>query len=744
MAETRWKLTLESSKASRNAKALARDLRELAAAVKELKDAAGGLDLAGLGGARGRRSGGGSGGSGRVSDDVRRAREEARRARDEARTADRVRRASERAQAQNARREAREAAARQRDGARAQRAQDRAGERRYRLGFADARQRARDFRAADRAAGRGARADERAAAARQRALRQEARERSAGLSAGLGGAASMLGAIVAATTAAAAAIAGIVAAVGDMVFRLSSAVLEMIAFREASIATLGMMSEGRTAQERQRIGEEEFRWARQFARETPLDVQDVIGLRTQAATAGFRGAGARDVVMAAADVGAANPANPMAAQRFTTAIGQIRSKGRLQTEEINQLTEAGVERDQIYAQIARSRGITGTAQQVNNRVADLIRRGQITGEQGTAAVLAAVRERSGGQLGGLARSGGSTLMGTLSNLRGAFADFVLGIERIEQLPGIVALKKTLNSIVDLLTGTGPTAVRLRTIFADIVDEAAQFAASIGGKDGVEGIVNRALDLFEEWYPVVRDVLSAFASSAWSAFAEEMTPMLEVFGAVGQDRDGAVRFARELGAGLARLFAFGVHVTAAFVAMASAIAMLVDRVLTLAEALASLPLDVGEWTAGGIGSLRQQFAGIGSEIPEGMREGVEANRGGLLDAIASLNADVVATTQTDLDIHSPSRVFRDLGAMVPAGMAAGVDSGAADVQRAVSSMVAPPALGALGGAGAGGGFNATFNVYTQPGTPDEIGEQIAEATWSKLMDRFESAAAMQGE
>jgi len=755
-SETRWRVTLDN-RASRGAVKLTRDLRELAKAMRELKEASAGIgDLGGLGG--GRRSGGGSGGGRRGPDEeARRARAAAKRARDEARDADRVRKATERAQAQNARREARDAAraARERAAsarreARDQRAGERAGERRYRLAFSDARQRARDFRASDRAAGRGARAEERAAAARQRAMRQEARDRRELLSSGLGGAAATMAGIVAATTAAAAAIAGIVTAVGDLILRLSSAVLEMIAFREASIATLGLMSEGRTAQERQAIGREEFAWARQFARETPLDVRDVIGLRTQAATAGFRGAQGRDVVMAAADVGAASPTDPMAAQRFTTAIGQIRSKGRLQTEELNQLSEAGVGRDSVYAAIARERGITGNAQQVNNRVAALIQRGQVSGDQGVRAVLAAVRERSGGELGGLARAGGSTLMGTLSNLRGAFADFVLGVEDIENLPGIVALKKTLNGIVDLLTGAGPTAVRLRTIFAGIVDEAAQFAASIGGKAGVEGIIGRALDLFEEWYPLVRDVLGAFASSAWSTFVEEMRPMLEVLGAVGQDREGAVQFAREFGAGLARLFAFGVHVTAAFVAMVSVITMLVDRVLMLAEALASLPLDVGEWTAGGVGSLRQQFAGIGSEIPEGMREGVEANRGGVLDALAALNADMEGMTRTDLQIHSPSGLFKDLGAQVSAGMALGVDSGARDVERAMGGMVAPQGLPGFGGdvqAGRMLGFggvtfgDVTFQIVPPPGS--NISQEIAEQAFDHFVNLMERGSLAAG-
>jgi len=724
MSETRWRVTLDN-RASRGAVKLTRELRELAKAMREVKEAAAGLGgLGGLGG--GRRSGGGSGsGGGGGLDRVRRAHRDSIR-----------------------------------DVGRAQKAQGREDARQWGSALRSQRAQVRLFRQRDAAAGRSARAEERAQAARARAMRQEARERREAVAAGLGGAAATLGGIVAATTAAAAAILGIVTAVGSLVFRLSEAVLEMIAFREASIATLGLMSGAGSAQERQRVGAEEFGWARQFARETPLDVRDVIGLRTQAATAGFQGTRARDVVMASADVGAASPTNPMAAQRFMTAMGQIRSKGRLQTEELNQLTEAGVSRDAVFAEIARARGMRGTDQENNNRVADLIRRGQITGEQGNAAVLAAVRQRSGGELGGLARAGGSTLMGTLSNLRGAFADFVLGVEGIENLPGIVALKKTLNGIVDLLTGTGPTAVRLRTIFAGIVNEAAMFVATIGGKGGIDGIVSRALDLFEEWYPVVRDVLGAFASSAWSTFVEEMGPMLDVFGQVGQDREGAVQFAREFGKALATIFAFGVRTTIALAAMIPVVTMLVDKFLKLAETLLSLPNISAITTAASAGPLaplmlggaylRERFAGIGAEIPEGMREGVEANRGGLMATIAALNADMEASTRADLAIQSPSRVFAELGSMVSAGMALGVDSGARDVERAMGGMVAPQGLPGFGGdvqagrmLGFGGG-TFTFSVTVQSGGGAEIGEAIATQAFELFVGKMERSALAAGE
>lgn len=576
-------------------------------------------------------------------------------------------------------------------------------------------------------------------AAATRAARAEMRGRGGGGGgvglAALGITGGIAGGIAGATTAALSTMLALVGAAGDLAARLSGAVLEMIAFREASIATLGLMSGARSAQERQAIGRQEFAWARQFARETPLDVRDVIGLRTQAATAGFQGTQARDVVMAAADVGAASPTNPMAAQRFTTAIGQVRSKGRLQMEEVNQLTEAGVGRDAIFAQLARARGMTGTAAQNNQRIADLMRRGQITGEQGTAAILAAVRERSGGQLGGLARSGGGTLMGTLSNLQGAFADFVFGIENIENLPGLVALKKTLNSIVDVLTGTGPTATRLREVFASIVDEASSFAASIGGKGGVEGIINRALDLFEEWYPLVRDVLGAFASAGWDALVAGLGDLGRELGAMGQDREGTVRFAQELGASLGTLLAFGIRTTAAVAALVSMLAIGASWLLE---------------TKAAADGLVTSFTDAGGQVVAGFLGGFRAAAGAALEEVGAWATDIAGAARGALGIQSPSRVFRDeIGAMIPAGLTLGIDSGARDVQRSMESITAPQGLPALGGAEGGAlGFGGGVSLQIAPGAIVVQGAgrdapDIADEVMDRLIGYFERPALAAG-
>lgn len=736
MPETRWRVTLDN-RASRNAVKLTRDLKELAQALRDVKAAGAGLDLGGLGGlggagGGGRRSGGGRGGSGSGGSGG------------SGRGLDRVRKAH------------RDSI---RDVGRAQKDQGRESDRQWRSALRSQREQVRLFRQRDRNAGRSARDEGRARAVRER---REASERREMLGAGLGGTARVLTGIVAATMAAAAVITGIIASVGALVLRLSEAVLEMIAFREASIATLGLMSEGRTAQERQQIGRQEFQWARGFARETPLDVRDVINLRTQAATSGFRGNQARDVVMAAADVGASNSTNPMAAQRFTTAIGQIRGKGTLQTQELNQLAEAGVGRDSIYSQIARQRGITGTQAQINTRVMALIERRQVKSDEGVRAVLDAVRERSGGELGGTARAQGGTLLGTLSNVRGALADFVLGVENIEHLPGIEALKKMLNQLVDVMTGTGPVAVRLQETFASIVNEAAQFVGEIGGKEGIAGIIGRAVDAFEVWAPIIREVMEAFGSSFWTTIVSELTPLVQVFGAVGQDREGTVAFAREFGKSLAVILAFGIRTTIALGALIPLLVMVAEKVLAIVEALVSLrsvlaggagmlaggPLAVlSPILLGGsaMSGIREQFAAIGADVPEGMRDGIEANRDGVLASLSTLNADMQGTTRADLQIHSPSRLFAELGAQVPAGMAEGIDGGAMDVQRSMAGMVAPAGLGDFGGASAGlGGVtfgSVTFQIMVPPGT--DPSREMAERAFEHFASMMERASLAGG-
>ena len=69
---------------------------------------------------------------------------------------------------------------------------------------------------------------------------------------------------------------------------------------------------------------------------------------------------------------------------------------------------------------------------------------------------------------------------------------------------------------------------------------------------------------------------------------------------------------------------------------------------------------------------------GDEITEnllsGMKHGIEDNSSSVIDAIATLCADVIDRANKMFDEHSPSRVFRQIGLYLDEGLANGIDNG----------------------------------------------------------------------
>ena len=793
MPKTTWELELKT-KGRAGAKALARDLRDLDAALRLLGESSKVLsriasDASALRGARVRiqaekavgnetarqqaRARKGFDENGRVARAV-----AASQARDEnerrrigegiARAAAKADRDEARAAQQVAGLNAKAAARDQREATQRAKAEARAAQS---IARQNSRAAARDRADAARASSRSARADASAlrggmrewtrAASQRRAARaeeaarvrsQEREGRSLMLSS-LGATLGIVTGIVGATTAAFSVITDMIGAVGSLVARISGAVLEMIAFREASLTTLRAMARddsGRrlTGRAADRQARDQFRFAQTFARQTPLDVAQVIDLQRQTSAAGFTGARNRDVVRAAADVGAFNPNDPAAASHFLLGLGQLRNASSVRTQDLRQTAQAaGLGENDILREIARQAGQTQrrgeTDAAYNGRIQAMQRANRFTGAQGVEGVLAALQARNGGALGSFATAQGGTLTGTISNLRGAVLDFVTSIDDIENLPGIRALKDTLNGIVDALTGSGPTAERLRNTFARIVDQASQFVADLGGgRDGAAALMGRMLDAAERLWPFVRDVSMAFGGAAWEGLKTGLAPLLEQLGELGNDSSGTVAFAAELGRDLGVMLAYGVKITLAFGAL---VAMLIVLGVWLSDILVAI-IEWPQSILNVVTSVGAMFEGFGASIVNGFREGFFGLSDGAIGDVANWSNDIANAARANLGIHSPSKVFADIGSQIPAGMSLGIDSGARDVERSLSGMVAPPSLpgfGALAGLGAMGGISAVFNITVEGGASNDTGREIGEAAWSAFVDRFEGAAAMAG-
>lgn len=498
-----------------------------------------------------------------------------------------------------------------------------------------------------------------------------------------------------------AAFAAFAVALTAMAVQLGRGLLQMVAFREGALTTLRTMSGARTEGGRTRDSERQFAWAQQLARETPLDERGVIETMQQSATAGFRGRQQRQTVLAAADVGAGNPNDTTAASRYIRAIGQIRSRGRLQSEELNQLGEVGVGRQEIYDSLARQLNIheTGTAR--NRRIEQMMQRRQITGEQGVQAAQEAVNARFGGRgLGNFARSQGQTLLGTLSNLDSALSGFVTSIQGIEQTPGILAIKATLNAIASALSGATPAGQRLQRTLVMITNSVGALFARYLNPERIDRFFNSLADVM----PLVMTLVQVFGSGFLAGLAQGLGPLMQMFNADPGNMQVMVDLARDLGSSLGVIVGVAARLTAAVGIGLTGITMLVGSVLGAVTWFIDLP----------------------RQIVDGLIQGFHEEWGRLVADVEGLSAMLPESVRRVLGIHSPSRVFAELGMYTAQGFAVGLDAGTSQITDAMGAMTAPT----VDLAGLRGGNSITIEVNVNGG-----GEGLAAEIRAELSDLF---------
>jgi tape measure domain-containing protein len=515
-----------------------------------------------------------------------------------------------------------------------------------------------------------------------------------------------IGAVAAGIVATAGAIGGAFAGVAATIGR---SVVEMVRFRESAVVTLGtlMRAPGQGRDAIGRVGGAAYRQTQVLARLTPGNERDVITARQQLAAGGFRGADEERVLAGSLDVGALNPNDSTAQSRFVRALSQIRGRGKLQAEELNQLGELGVGRGDVFAAIARQRGMTGTAQENQRNVEALMQRGQITGTEGTNAALSAVQGITGERLGGFARLQGGTLAGSLSNLEESIFGLVTGINQLENLPGVRAFARSITAIGNALNGSSEAGQRLQRSVALIVDAAAGMFAGVFTPARIEGFVTTLARVLPPLFESFKLVGGAFIQGLGRGLAPLIDRMngtsLEGFTA------GVAALAESLG-----------HIAGLAVVVLSVLGGLATIATVGASALAGFATQVI-----GVGlSLTTAFQSIGTQMIDGLVSGITSGVTRVGDAVRGLASGAITTARETLGIASPSRVFEELGGYTAEGYERGIRGGAAGAQDAASAMVAPP-----GAAGAGGptGGRGVFQVFI-----DGAGREA-----SSIVDEIES-------
>lgn len=591
---------------------------------------------------------------------------------------------------------------------------------------------ARQEQAAQRASARALERDKARQMAGYQKAQAEALEGQRGEVRGmLPGQAGMLMAIAAAAMTAAAAVAALGAA-------YARAIVSAIAFREAAIGAMTIM---RNAVEARRTYEVGITLAARWnldPRETVTQLQELV-------SKGFSGDESRVLLTAMADLKVLSPTANLG--NLMLAIGQIKSKGVLQMEELQQqLAEAGVNVGKVLEIIGKRLGKSSAD------VRKMISAGKIDSNMGIWAIVKSIEEMGGGKLGSVADKASQSIGSMLQGLQ--FRPGLLGLKIADMLEGHAGQDAVRGALSNLLKATDPSQSpamkQLLLSAADLANELLQMLfgpmAGAGGATALQDVLGRTAivlqtiaDGVRAARPLVQAFLEGFGAGARDVFDALAFVGKAMGSAFGGEALSAADVIRVLARGLAYVIGLAVTLAAGLVAasatfmgfvgsVGASIAALLGFATTAGTALASLP-----------GALLAAGMDAGNNLWSGLVQGIEAGIARVTEAGARLASAAKNAVTSALNIQSPSRVMMELGGYTAQGFAQGVDGGAGQVDASMREMVAPPApvLG-QGGSSTSNTLSAggiTINVVVQgdgPGAdPRALGAEISAAVAQAL-------------
>lgn len=253
------------------------------------------------------------------------------------------------------------------------------------------------------------------------------------------------------------------------------------------------------------VARQEFNRAVSIAARTPLSTQDVVNLTAQAAGAGFRGPELSRVRALLTDVAASRGTD--VAQQALLGIGQMRSRGQMTMGDLNQITNSLlVNRQDIFTNIARNRGMRGTQSQLVAQVEALSRHGRVTADEGLTAAFQAYSR--GRPLGSLTDEMSRGLSGSISNFRDIIPSLVQSVD-LSRVDGLQRFGDALRNVSNLLGPTTRLGGRLRETLVSMGSGVlSTLFGDFSNGERAERTLETALDVLEQMSPRVQEAAAA--------------------------------------------------------------------------------------------------------------------------------------------------------------------------------------------------------------------------------------------
>lgn len=217
-----------------------------------------------------------------------------------------------------------------------------------------------------------------------------------------------------------------------------------------------------------------------FAKATPFNTTQVIAQAQKMIAMGWDADKILEDMKTIGDAAAATGRGEEGLQRIVLALSQIRSKGKLSTEELNQLAEGGIAAKRYIAEgLGYGSGDKGLMAMTKD-----LEKGAIGAEAGIAAILEGMKEYKGM----MDQTANSTVSGLKSQIEDAFE--INLIRRWGQ--GLQdGAKRGLGSIVSLLDKSEAGLQKVGDLLYDIGTRVSNWAA-----DKLEGAVQKIIALTE--------------------------------------------------------------------------------------------------------------------------------------------------------------------------------------------------------------------------------------------------------
>jgi tape measure domain-containing protein len=444
------------------------------------------------------------------------------------------------------------------------------------------------------------------------------------------------------------------AAVGGLAVAGGKWIIESIAFKETTIASLEAILGTKQA------AEDVFNKATKFAAKTPFSTSQVAAAFERLVAAGVE---VKDLEKTMQSLGDFAGTDISKLEGAIGVIAQIKGKGKLQGEELMQLAERGLPMGKVLDELAKKMGKT------NDEVQKLLSSGSINAEQGIGAIMSVINTTFGGRM----EKASNTLEGLWSTLKSVPEDILFNpaaAASIEKLVG--PIKELIKGFTSALSPDTENGKRLIAMFDQISTAVASVLGGLSA-DGISKTISSILNVAE---PLLT-IFLAFGKSVLSGLGDVLAPVLKWMGELGKDpemlkslTDAFITFGKAIG------MALGVVVVTvgAILAFQLAIAGLVGAVIDFSMAVTTAFVDA-------ISSIGTFFEDLWKRISNMSWQelGMAVVRGiihGILAMISPAGGAMALLGDTLFNAITPGSAAMPAGAAIQPGAPSGSTTGAA--------------------------------------------------------------------